>query len=477
VSFASPRRLAAAVIVLVAAGLLGPGSTAAEASSPNPITPGNFTGRAFDQCNAPSQHAMDAWRHSPYRGVGIYISGALRACSQQKHLTRKWVRTQLAHGWKLLPIHVGRQASCSRGARYRGHKISARPAHGYAVARAQGRAEANSATRAARALGLAPRSTIYYDLEGFRVSGPTCRDSTLQFLSAWTQRLRANGYTSGVYSGAASGIRLLDRARTSRTGIALPHHIWIADWDGRANTASAHVRPGGWQHRRVKQYRGDHHETHGGVRIAVDSNYVDLGSPAPLPKRRPKVRPEPHKLILPKLHRLDPLRTRVEPAPRPVPPSATATRCSPAQLNLADYPSTGSGKRTWLHPVLQCLLKQQGLYAARVTGGWNAATASGMHTWQARAGHDVKTKMNRSDWVALLVAGTGRTRLHAGSHGQEVVRLQRALHAAGLTDLHITGTYDHSTALAVRSYQRRVSIPETGLVGRTTWRYLQAGHV
>jgi hypothetical protein len=186
-------------------------------------------------------------------------------------------------------------------------------------------------------------------------------------------------------------------------------------------------------------------------------------------------------VVLPKLHRMDLVTPHAAPVPRrapaPVARPVTGTRCSPSQLSLADYPATGNGKRTWLHPVLQCLLKQQGLYAVPVTGSWNGRTAYGMHKWQARVGHDVKTRMNRSDWVSLLVAGTGRTRLRAGAHGTEVVRLQRALHAAGLTDLHVNGTYDHDTALAVRSYQRRVGIPETGQVGRTTWRYLQAGRI
>src|SRR5262245_12240653 len=98
---------------------------------------------------------MDAWRRSsPFRAVGIYLSGSLRYCSEQPNLTAEWVRTQLATGWRLLPIHVGLQAACSTRDRYQGHLISADTADGYAKARAQGKNEADVATAAARRLGI-----------------------------------------------------------------------------------------------------------------------------------------------------------------------------------------------------------------------------------------------------------------------------------------------------------------------------------
>src|SRR5215218_2977834 len=57
--------------------------------------PGSFTGYAFDTCDTPSQRQMNAWRrHSKFWGVGVYIAGMNRACSTQRHLTRRWVATQ-----------------------------------------------------------------------------------------------------------------------------------------------------------------------------------------------------------------------------------------------------------------------------------------------------------------------------------------------------------------------------------------------
>ncbi|MFL6025105.1 MAG: glycoside hydrolase domain-containing protein, partial [Marmoricola sp.] len=450
-------------------------------------------------------HAMDAWRSSPYRGVGVYISGASRACKVQRNLNAAWVRTQLAHGWKLLPIHVGRQAACNHHANLRGHRISANPAHHYGIARTQGRAEANTAVRAAKRLGLPRRSTIFYDLEAFSTSSSACRNSSLQFLAAWTRQLKAHGYVSGVYSSATSGIRLLDRARANGSRLTLPHQIWVADWNGRANTRSSYLRSDSWMNSRVKQYRGGHTERHGGVAINIDSNFVDLRISTHTSNAKPnRTKPShttpnrttPSHTTKPAhtkpSHTTKPAHTKpiqtAKPKPfktvylpgRGTPEAANPVvdgRCQTGRINLATYPSTGKGTRAWMHPLLQCLLKQNGLYNSYVDGYWDKRTAYGVHKLQARAGHDVKTKINHADWVSLLIAGNHRSRLVRGVRGADVVRVQRALHAAGLTQLHINGRYDHATAKAVRAYQRRVGVPATGIVGRTTWRYLEHGHV
>jgi len=79
----------------------------------NLVTPGDFTGYGFDQCHAPDQRSMNKWlTYSPFLAVGIYISGNSRACRDQPNLTPEWISTQLAKGWRLLPITLGPQASC-----------------------------------------------------------------------------------------------------------------------------------------------------------------------------------------------------------------------------------------------------------------------------------------------------------------------------------------------------------------------------
>ena len=185
-------RSAAAAAVLAVAVVLAPCRPAA--AEPNPVTPGDFRGYGFDQCLAPTQQAMDVWlNHSPFLSVGIYISGNSRACRSQPNLTPRWIGTQLRKGWRLLPITLGPQASCSdRFPRYDDDPvIDGRPGRNdnFPFARRQGRAEAAKAVDAAKALGIAPRSTLWYDLEAFDDDNYRCRESALAFLSAWTNKL------------------------------------------------------------------------------------------------------------------------------------------------------------------------------------------------------------------------------------------------------------------------------------------------
>src|SRR3954452_17696222 len=135
--------------LVVSAATAGP-VLAGPAQARNVVTPGNFTGFAFDQCTAPTQSAMTAWlRSSPYLGVGIYISGASRGCVSQPNLSARWVSTQLKYSWRLLPITLGPQAWCTTRERYLHQvRINPSPRDKYSKARAQGRAEARKTVRA-----------------------------------------------------------------------------------------------------------------------------------------------------------------------------------------------------------------------------------------------------------------------------------------------------------------------------------------
>jgi hypothetical protein len=404
-------------------------------------------GYGFDQCEAPSQAAMTAWLStSPFRAVGIYMSGSLRFCQAQTNLTPTWVSTQLATGWRLLPIHLGAQASCTTRDRYQKNKISADATNNYEAARVKGRAEANEAVAAAQRLGIVAGSTIYYDLEAFNASIDSCRWSSLWFLSSWTRKLHKLGYVSGVYSSASSGIKVLDDARvTPGNRVTLPDQIWIGDWNGKADASSTYIRSDGWPGRRIHQYQGGHNETWGGVTINIDRNYLDLQGAAP-----------------------------------PPPPPTTADKlsdpqCTPAAISRTAYRDTSPSVRTSQHLALQCLLKTQGLYDRSVTGSWNKATTTGVKAWQTRVHHKVQKAFTRSDWTSLLTAGTSRTVLQAGVRGDDVIRAQRALNAAISPHLKVTGAYNKATRAAVVDYQKRVGISPTGVVATKTWRALKKG--
>jgi hypothetical protein len=269
--------------------LLDPGASArASAASGGAPTPGGssatsgsgfFTGLGFDACSTPPSRTMSAWSSSPYRAIGVYIGGANRACSQP-NLTTSWVGAQVGAGWRLIPTYVGLQAptsSCSSCA-----KLSSNQATG------QGTAQAEDAVEDARSVGIGPGNPIYFDMESYTRTSSATR-ATLTFLAAWTSRLHALGYTSGVYSSAASGIA--DIAGEIGTGYLLPDDLWIANWNGREDTVDPYVPSTGWsKHQRIHQFRGGHNETYGGATINIDGDYVDgatVGSVAPPPPSLP----------------------------------------------------------------------------------------------------------------------------------------------------------------------------------------------
>ena len=404
-------------------------------------TPGDFTGHGFDQCLAPTQSAMDTWwKKSRFSAVGIYISGDSRACRSQPNLSPTWVATQVARGWRLLPIALGPQASCQpRFPRYQDDfTISASPAGGYAKAAAQGTAEAAKNAADAMTYGIGPGSTIWYDLEGFDLTNTACRESALVFVSGWVTQIKAQGYVAGFYSSASSGIKMLDDARVLRPGqFALPDRIWIARWDGAANTSTTYIPEDGWRPGgRMKQYLGGHNETWGGVTIAIDSNYLDLGAGS---------------VAVPE------------------------GRCPGTRLGFWKYPTLSP---TLAQPtrvkVLQSLLTEQGTYAGPVNGSYDAATIAAARAWQATRKFAPTDAFETRHWTALLSAGA-RTTIKRGSVDESVHRLQRALNAAGAGRFKATGVFDSKTETALRVYQARQRIVVSGVATPQTWNKLQQG--
>ena len=445
------RRLATGVattVLTLAASLLA--TTPAQAV--NRVTPGSFTGYGFDQCITPTQSEMDTWlTTSPYWAVGIYIAGDSRFCGDDKqvNLTPTWVATQLRNGWRLLPITLGPQASCSERPAYQDDvRIDPAPTDGYAAARTQGRVEARTTVRVARRLGIAARSTLWYDIENFDIRRTHCRESALAFLSAWTNQLHALDYVSGVYSSASSGIKMLDDARRQTPGkYAMPDRLWIAEWmkepvaapplDPAPSLLSSYFADDGWMPRqRMRQYRGGHNETYGGVTINIDSNYLDLGRGSVAPR---------------------------EPA-----------HCGGVSLSFERYQRLKRGDRDPQVRSLQCALREKRFYTGDLRKLYTRRTERAVRAFQAAHALPVDGVATARTWTTLLAKGAAPV-VKIGSAKPAVRRAQRALNAATGARLHVTGVFDVTTTRAVRAYQERRGLPRTGVLAADSWAQLQAG--
>lgn len=266
-------------------------ASAVSAPASGPVSsPEAFTGLGFDACAAPSSRTMAAWAASPYRGIGVYIGGANRACSQP-NLTAKWVEEQVAAGWHLIPTYVGLQAP---------HSTCCAAINSSRAAQ-QGVEAASDAVEEAIAIGMGPGSPIYFDMEAYTRTTSTT-SAVLTFLSSWTNQLHTLGYVSGVYSSSSSGIADLDRAIGS--SYTLPDHVWTANWNGQQNTLDPYLPSTAWpSHQRIHQYRGGHNESYGLMTINIDNDYIDgatvgasIAAPALPPLTVKHVKPEGSKV-------------------------------------------------------------------------------------------------------------------------------------------------------------------------------------
>ena len=237
------------------------------------LAPGTFKGQAFDACTAPSTEQMKAWRASPYKAAIIYFGGVARGC-KQPNLTASWVSAQRAAGWKLIPIYVGPQAPCTKSKSK--YKIS------LSTPGIDGQAAATDAATQARNLGLKLDSVLIYDMESY-AGDAACEKAVLDFLSAWTIKLHDLNYLSGVYGDMSAAITDVVAAHDD-PGFVPPDYVDFARWDNVATLTDVAIPDTHWAgQRRMKQYRGPHKETWGGVTINIDSNLVDL---APAPETR-----------------------------------------------------------------------------------------------------------------------------------------------------------------------------------------------
>ncbi|MGA8987986.1 glycoside hydrolase domain-containing protein [Aeromicrobium sp.] len=408
------------------------------AAAAGPAAPGSFTGYGFDACVAPSQTVMDAWNtRSPFTAIGIYVSGSSRYCGDQyqPNLSRAWVAKNASHGWRFLPIHVGRQAPCFKNnprSRVQKKLMSTT----VSTARAQARADAAETVAALQKYGFGAGSYSYLDIEWYARTS-ACDNIVLEFADAWTEYLHGKGYKSGVYSSGSAAIAAIDAARRSgRRNFTKPDQMWIAWVNKVANTdGGPYLADDGWaNHQRIHQYHNGVNVTYGGHTINLDRDYLDVGrGSVPVTDRLP---------------------------------------CGVA-MSFDSYPTLRIGSRGPKVSALQCLLKEQGLKRS-VNGTFGSGTARAVDAFRSRMGWAPTSRTTPATWTALLSAGTRPRVLKQGSVGLPVWRLQRALIGAGLTP-RLTGVYDAATVKAVKAYRSARGLSSYSTTEATVWLLLQRG--
>lgn len=137
----------------------------------------------------------------------------------------------------------------------------------------QGTAAADDAVKQAAALGFGKGTVIYNDLEHYEPGGKVT-DQVLAYIDSYTERLHALGYRSGAYGNTSS---LVSDLIANRASITLPDVIHFARWNRESTTSDASIPSSLWsKHQRIHQYVGDTTETHGGVKISIDRDRLDV---------------------------------------------------------------------------------------------------------------------------------------------------------------------------------------------------------
>lgn len=138
--------------------------------------------------------------------------------------------------------------------------------------------------------------------------------------------------------------------------------------------------------------------------------------------------------------------------------AASSTACSAAHITTTAASSHSAAGRT----AAACL---------RAAG--HSATVGGTKAFQRDKGLSQTGKVDHATWAALLSRGS-TPRLHDGSRGSAVTRLQGSLKALGYAT-PVNGKFGATTKRAVQAVQKKEGWTRSGVAGGGTWSVVQHG--
>ncbi|MGW1954051.1 DUF6777 domain-containing protein [Streptomyces sp. NPDC001920] len=148
--------------------------------------------------------------------------------------------------------------------------------------------------------------------------------------------------------------------------------------------------------------------------------------------------------------------------------------CTEVGVDFPAYDPLGPGSTGTLVTAAQCLLMAAGYDPGPADGEFGEVTAAAALSLQSDYGLQPLGVVGPKTWTVLLARGD-TPELRAGSNGEAVTRLQRALTAALGKTVVVDGDFGTVTENAVRSYQSSRGLEPDGVVGPQTWTALQAG--
>ena len=153
-------------------------------------------------------------------------------------------------------------------------------------------------------------------------------------------------------------------------------------------------------------------------------------------------------------------------------PAAAAATC---HTYFRTYNTVKVGSKGAQTTAVQCLLRRT-KRPVRPDGSFSTADATRLKSFQKSVGLKRTGVVNDPTWIALIAYGSKPT-LSTGDRGVHVVRLQRALRAAGYKTLTGSGYFGPNTLAAVKRVQRGNGFKATGVVGPRFWSLLQSGRL
>ena len=147
----------------------------------------------------------------------------------------------------------------------------------------------------------------------------------------------------------------------------------------------------------------------------------------------------------------------------------TATTVLVTQLGAgaaSAWPNVTQGAKGANVTAIQYLLNARGV-SVGVDGDFGPQTASGVRTFQSRAGIGVDAQVGPQTWGKLIV------QVQRGSKGDAVKAAQTLLNKNG-AGLSVDGDFGGNTDTATRNFQRSAGLGVDGVIGPNTWRELVA---